>query len=506
MWAEVFAGSEIEEYVRLLQISGLTNPYPWSVRSFGPEDLRRLSPAASGHPWAEHYDPEPDTLSSAFTLIAPTVTGVLNSAFPYGSNDGPVWAGKGLTGSLTAGFAVHYRALTAIVAPTFIAAQNAGFELTPNGLSGDSVFRDFRNPREIDLPQRPGDGAFANVDPGQSTVRVDYAGLAAGFSTANQHWGPAREYPVILGNNAAGFPHVFVGTSLPRDLWVGTLHGRVMWGSLAQSEYSPMEDGDQRRLMTGFIATFSPRVPSGLEVGIGRFYHIAWPEEGVGTDEIRRPFETFFKRNIPQADQRAENQLASVHARWALPEAGFELYGEFGREDHNHDLRDLILEPDHISAYVLGFQRVWRQDDERWWVLGGEVTNSEVSHLQRVRPQAPFYLHGLLRQGHTQKGQLLGSPAVYGGSGSILSIGHYHPGGRVSFFVERTLRGEPSGVTDPDSGGPRLDVQLSSGVESISFWRNLEISGGVSGILNLNRGYSRDVFNLNARLGVAARM
>lgn len=505
VWGEVFVGSEVERYLRVMQLAGAADKYPWSVRSFGPTELRRLAPSTTGHPWADHVDLSADTLPLALALLRPATAMVLNSSFPYGSNDGSMWAGRGLNASITGGFAVRFRALTVVVAPELVAAQNADFRLTPNGTSGDSIFRDFRSSRTIDLPQRPGDGAFVDVSPGQSTIRVDVAGVAVGLSTANQHWGPVREYPVILGSNAAGFPHLFIGTALPRDLWIGSLHGRVIWGSLSQSPYSPMEESHRRRLMTGVVATFTPRYLDGLELGLGRFYHNGWPEGGVGVEEIRRPFETFFKKNLPDADLRAENQLASVHARWVFPASGLEIYGEFAREDHNHDLRDFLLEPDHVSAYVLGFQRVWDGDPTDWWVFGAEVANSDVTHLRQVRAQSAFYVHTSLRQGHTYEGQLLGSPAIYGGSGAKLSLSRYRLNGRTSFFAERVLRGGTVGAPiDSNSGLPGLDVQLSSGLEAVRFRGRLEFTGGITGTLNLNRGYTEDAFNLNARFGVRA--
>ena len=32
-------------------------------------------------------------------------------------------------------------------------------------------------------------------------------GFTAGVSTANQQWGPSADLPLLLGTNAAGFPH-----------------------------------------------------------------------------------------------------------------------------------------------------------------------------------------------------------------------------------------------------------------------------------------------------------
>ena len=54
--SEIFAGSELENYIRLLQIDGKAALYPWSIRSFSPKEIDRLLAQPSDHPWAEHYD------------------------------------------------------------------------------------------------------------------------------------------------------------------------------------------------------------------------------------------------------------------------------------------------------------------------------------------------------------------------------------------------------------------------------------------------------------------
>src|SRR5437762_395656 len=84
------------------------------------------------------------------------------------------------------------------------------FSLMANGDTGKLVYADGLHPTTIDRPQRFGNRAYAVIDAGQSTLRLDAGPVTAGISTANQYWGPAAEYPAILGNNAAGIPHVFI--------------------------------------------------------------------------------------------------------------------------------------------------------------------------------------------------------------------------------------------------------------------------------------------------------
>ncbi len=107
---EIFAGSELENYIRLLQLDGRAAIDPWSIRSFSPKEIDRLLAQPSDHPWSEHYDLG---LSSGvrftFEPVRPRVDTYSNSTFAWGSNDGPVWAGRGVTASVQAGFAARPR-------------------------------------------------------------------------------------------------------------------------------------------------------------------------------------------------------------------------------------------------------------------------------------------------------------------------------------------------------------------------------------------------------------
>jgi hypothetical protein len=397
-----------------------------------------------------------------------------------------------------------------VVAPELFVARNSPFDMMPTGQTGNLAFADGRYPSAIDQPQRFGDLSYAKVDPGQSTLRVDLFGVGLGFSTANQYWGPAKDHPIILGNNAAGFPHAFVGTTRPVNVWLGRLHGRVMWGQLSQSEYSPMGDSGRRRFASGIAMVLTPRGASGLELGLARFFHTPWPDGGLTNADFGKPFESLLKVSLerqqgPGGDDPTDNQLASVFMRWVFPANGIEIYGEYGREDHNWDRRELFLEPDHDAAYLLGFQKAWRRSS-RLFAVRGEVLNSRISHLQQAAPQAPWYVHGTNRQGHTHLGQVLGSAGGFGGGAAVLAADRYEPNGRWTIRWGRLMRGElrvpPSLLPDYD----RADVMHTLGVERLLFLSRFDVTAGVTGVWNLNRDFAQDVFSLNTVLSARWRM
>jgi len=484
---EVFVGSEVEGYLRALQVAGRGGSYPWSIRGFSPREVSRVAPSDSAHPWRARYRFTRDTAGGARVRpVRPGAQAFVNTTMPYGSNDGAVWAGRGLTLALDGGASLEWRALSMTVAPMAFIAQNAAFELEDNGADGVLEFGHPRAPLSIDLPQRFGSGPYGRVEPGQSTLWVDAGGFALGVSTANQHWGPAADLPLVLGNNAGGFPHGFVGTAHPVDVWIGRVHGRLVWGRLDQSSYTV--NRNPRRFMSGAVAVFTPRGMPTLELGGTRFFNTPWPARGVSAANFLKPLEGLLKNSLTTGDGDADNQLASLFFRWHHPRSGVEAYGELVRDDHNADRRDLLLEPDHDSGYMVGVRRVWSRADGSLVSLRGELLNTRVSHLDLVRPQSPLYQHHATRQGHTQRGQLLAASSGNAGGGAVVGLDRYTRRGRTSLTYTRTLR---------DRGTPDPEVTQALGIESLRFKGRFDLTAGLTGAYQMNRAGDGSAFNLN---------
>ena len=507
---EVFAGSALEEYLRMLQTIGSVQRYPWSVRSFSPAEVERFAPSGA-HPWRGRYAFGRDsTLRSSIRMLRPAGRILYNSAVPYGYNDGAVWAGRGVTAAIRVGFSARHGAFSMVVAPEMIGVENRDFAIVDRAVSGDARFADPVYPTMIDLPQRIGEEPYTRLSPGESTLRAELGPLALAASTANQQWGPAWDQPLLLGSNAAGFPHLYLSTSRPLDAFVGDLHGRIVWGVLSQSRYAPEEILTERRFMSGLVMVLQPRGLNGLEIGGSRFFHDSWPQGGPGLDEFLWPLQAFLKERLPETNpdrNDADNQLASVFARWVLPRGGAEFYGEYAREDHSWNLRDLALEPDHNSAFLVGMSKAWQMSQERIVSLRAEHLDAQMTHLDQVRPQAPLYVHSQQRQGHTHLGQILGASSGYGGGHTRVAVDVYHPRGKWGGGVTRSQRRVPLTVESMTRGpGEEADVMYAAEVTGTFFLGRFDLDAAISPVYEFNRNLEGDVFNLNARLGVRARL
>ena len=506
---EVFANSELDNYLRLMQLAGRSTWYPWSIRALSRKQVEGLAPENDLDPWSRRFRFEArDDEKLGWAVIRPTRSVVFNSSFPYGTNDGAVWAGKGLTNALQAGGAAWWGPVSLTVSPIVFLSQNDAFELKDTGLSGPLRFADPRNPENIDKPQRFGDRPYGRVDLGESTLRIETSGITLGASTATQQWGPAVQFPLMMGANAPGFAHIFLGSANPFSIGIGRLHARAIWGRLEESEYTARSGAAESRFGTGLLVSFSPWGTTGLELGVSRFFHIAWREGGPNSDDLLRIFEpTRSEENTASASGNlTENQLVSVFGRWTLQASKLEVYFEYIRDDFAANFADVMGEPEHNAGYVLGLQKAWEPDVGRIMRFTAEVLNTRKGQIRELRIQSNLYWHGTVRQGHTNRGQILGSPAAYGGSGLMLAIDSYSSWGKWRASLLREARDEGlAGCTTfacgvPSADGPTQDVMYSLGGEVLWFKGRWEWTGGLTVTWNLNRNFESDQWNLRPAL------
>ena len=507
---QISAGSDLENYLRYLQVMSKAADYPWSMRPFSPVQLEAIAADTTAHPWRSHYQlASPRRGLTEFGIISPRVTLFFNSSFPYGSNDGPVWVGRGITSQLQAGVYARVGPLTLTLAPVAFRAENVDFP-GADTLSVCTTICGIASPT-VDRPERFGGSAYQRLDPGASTLQLDVPFLSVGISTANQWWGPAQEYPIILGNNAPGFPHIFFQTRGPMPIFIGRLHARLIYGRLNQSAFSPVS-GSARytsplepgttRFASGLIAVFQPRGVDGLEIGAGRFFHLVWPRTGIPNSFFRKPLGLFVASNTGPTGID-ENQIASVFARWIFPRSGFEVYGEYGREDNSFDNRDLVQEPDHASGYMLGFRKAYHVHDGAFSAIRGELVNLQVTPLARSgRGEGAFYTHTFLQAGHTNRGQFLGADlGPSAGAGSLVSWDRYTQRGRTTLSWERKIQRENGTFyVTGESNTKSLDVWHAFRGERTQFFRNVDVTGGFSLVKEFNREFGDDAWNFNTTL------
>ncbi|MBC8089449.1 MAG: hypothetical protein H7Z40_19465, partial [Phycisphaerae bacterium] len=111
-------------------------------------------------------------------------------------------------------------------------------------------------------------------------------------------------------------------------------------------------------------------------------------------------------------------------------------------------VRDLTVEPEHNSAWSAGLLKVsGNRESGKFWTTRAEYLNGRITSLHRFRPQATMYEHFTITQGHTNRGQVLGSPLLERTGGFEFAVDRWSSGGRIGGMVQQRsmpLTGEES--------------------------------------------------------------
>lgn len=401
------------------------------------------------HPWMRHpfFKTISETEKSMSMIVfSPKLFRSFNTQVPTGSNDGALWQGRGVNYSFTAGVGANYGPLIVVIRPSFNYSENREFIISERPrLEGLSPYAMALS--NIDMPERFGENKLESFNPGDSFIQLDYFGIAAGFSNQRIWTGPALYNPLILSYNAPGFLHAYLGTSEPFRFRYGQIETKWYWGGLRESDYFDDDPLNNLRYITGLNLSYSPGFIPGLHLGMNRTAFSYYPQDGLGASDIFMVLRRSQRDNVNNP-QEVYHIMTSFFGRWLFPDAGFEMYAEWGRNDNKRRLRDLLAEPELNRGYVLGFIKSFQLSQKRRLLLNAEVTNVENSNVaSQSRRFNTWYEHQVIRQGFTHEGQVLGASVGPGSSTQQMRLGYYDSWGylgvsgkRVAMFNDRYHR------------------------------------------------------------------
>src|SRR5699024_2766778 len=181
----------------------------------------------------------------------------------------------------------------------------------------------------IDMPYRFGPDAYGGFDLGNSSARIHYKSIEIGAGTESLWWGPGVQYALIMSNNAAGVPHLFMGTREPLSLPlnIGKVEFRWIWGWPRDSDYFILNN--EQRFLNALNFNYTPSFIPNLTVGLTRAFHQYIPEGGLSSSDFFDILQAFQKVKQEDTGDRglndAKNQLVSVYFRWVFPESNAEI-------------------------------------------------------------------------------------------------------------------------------------------------------------------------------------
>lgn len=402
-------------------------PHPWQNNNLGTKKTLWKSSSENTNWFTNGLK-----RSVALKIYGPEWFNSYNTAAPYGQNDGALWQGKGYNTSLTAGVRLEAYGFEVTVKPQVAFSQNLGFEIMPGVYGSEYSYFWAGN---IDLVQRYGDSSFWTFDWGDTELRWSWNTFTIGFGFQSPWLGPAWLNPMLGSNNSGTYPKFDIGlrrtkVTLPWLGWyIGDIEGRIWCGKLSESDYFDNDSSNDYRQLTGFSIAYSPAFLPELTFSINKISIARWDEKSI------KYLNPFYDTNA------VEDQKCSFAVDLLFPAVGFEFYGELGLDDYNSRG---FANPFHTAIYTIGakkeisfFQKFsyFKKFNIRPEIIF-EWNNFEMSQdFQLQWHYMGYYSHGLIKQGYTQDGQIIGAGSGYFGNSQYLALRTYFSKGDITFFI-----------------------------------------------------------------------
>jgi hypothetical protein len=432
-------------------------------------------------------------------LIAPQLWFSWNSHVAWGYNDGDIWQGKGFNSLFSAGFELMGSHLSLRIYPNVWISENRDIDII--NTTSSNGYGDYW--KVFDNLQRYGDTVYFDYSWGKSGIRYNWNNFTIGFSTESIIIGPGQVTNIILSDNAGGFPHFDIGTSRKCNIGkLGGLEYRIIWGILEESEFYDDNPDNDFGWISGSYFSYSPSFWNNFSFGFNYQYYK--PLSNWDTLDLVRAIPGLDTSNSPTDNK---DMMISIPFRWLFPSIGFELYGEWARNDAFSNFEDLFKSPEHTQAIMIGINQVLKQWNSNIIQLSIEVSNLAQERTNEMRAAGSWYRHDWAgwKQGYTNKGQLLGASIGPGSNTQWGEVSWIRPEGKISAFIQR-IAFDKDYYYDTIDTEPDIDyyVQFNFGLGNVFFVDSFDLYYSAVYTYNYNYNYidNNDILNFRFELGV----
>ena len=136
--------------------------------------------------------------------------------------------------------------------------------------------------------------------------------------------------------------------------------------------------------------------------------------------------------------------MASLFFRYFWTKTKSELYFEFARNDAAFNFRDFFMEPNHSAAYLFGFRKLFpfAGKKNQFIETSFEWTILSQSSSRAFRSASTFYIHSRVRQGYTNRGEILGASIGPSSNSQTLEVNWVSGLNKIGLTLERYTHNE----------------------------------------------------------------
>ena len=376
-----------------------------------------------------------------------------NNNLPQGFNDGNLYPAQGSQERVSVGANIRWGALDINLQPEWVTLENKLQKVDKGNQSDGNWWTRyyFLTANNIDHYRQFGKESFNRLFLGQTRVGLTYPSLSVGVSNENIWWGPGRRNSLMFTNNAAGFAHAYLQTNKPIKTPIGNFEVNAIIGRLDSAEFVNPDDSIMRTIWAGAIypKNKQPRIMQAVEVS----WQPKWiPNMYIGyAYSVQRYYEdsnVFAQQLAVFSKNRVKTGLGVLMARFIMPKDHAEFYAELGTPNQMAYPWKFFNDSSK-TVFVVGAKKLFpNQNRKSYMEVGIELTQLEMMNVQKIFvPNDPFgapqynsfYTSPIIRQGHTQQGQLLGASIGPGSNSQTISISWHKGLNKIAAHFERTV-------------------------------------------------------------------
>ncbi|MCL2066577.1 MAG: capsule assembly Wzi family protein [Treponema sp.] len=496
--------SGAEEYYDFLSLQGYAERPTLNYRTLSDSVWNIIEDAE--HPWQNQNLASIHPLFGDFNIriYGPELFMSVNTAAPYGQNDGVLWQGRGFNTLFKSGVRFEGYGVELTLLPHFAFSQNFRFNIMPSHYESEyGYFWGYGEAKTYsggaDAPQRFGDKPFFDWDFGDTEIRYTWKTLTIGFGTQTIWLGPAYLNPILHSNNAPIYPKLDVGLRRQKiiipwlDWYIGDIETRFWLGRLSESDFFDNDDRNDYTMFHGFAFAYAPSFLPGLTLFFNRVCLTFWDLKNL-------------KHIMPTKINAEDDQKLSFGISWLFSPIGFEIFGEIGIDDSiPNDLIGIFRHPFHSTVYTAGLKKHLKIIPK--YSLTGEII-FEFNWMEMTKDfffegSYSYYFHHEIDHGYTNRGQWLGNGLGSGGNSQYLAFALYYLHGTSSIFIQRNNPDNDflyknainSSASDGSLKSENKDhnrANFNFGINTLFFApKNINISGGFVYNMIINPFYER---------------
>ena len=389
-------------------------------------------------------------LDAHFSILPLSLSLQTNSHNPFTWNNGAMIPAVGPQAVISGGIYASFGRFTLQVQPEILYAQNQSFETFPTEYAGVAWQSYYMVLNNIDNPEQFGSQPYKKAYPGQSSLYYHPKNLALGISTENIWWGPGIQNSLVMSNNAPGFLHADIHTTVPIKTAVGSFEFQLLGGKLENSNIDPpntnvVYNGNflyqpkitSSRYLSGITVSWQPKWARGLFVGFSQASYL-YKKDISGIADIL-PLQGILTSKAEKENKKAT--LGSVFMRYIFSEEHAEFYLEYGRNDRSADIINLITDNKYPRAFVAGFKKLANlSPDKSRLEFSAEIADLGLPTQNLINtPGKSWYTNTYVRQGYTNMGRVIGAGIGPGGNSQMMDISWIKGFTKIGIQLERVL-------------------------------------------------------------------